>query len=159
MSVDDTNQTLVQLVYASATSVPFSDEELEILLERARQNNSSLDVTGVLLFVDGTFFQVLEGEPDVVHALYEKIQLDQRHNNVLVLAEREITERNFGQWSMGFVRDQSEIEELPGFVNFFSNTEEQHSFVDLHGDSKRISQILDGFRRGRWRRESTEVGS
>lgn len=159
MLSDDTDQHLVQLVYASAASVPFSDEQLETLLHVARQNNSALDITGVLMFVDGTFFQVLEGDADVVHALYDKIQLDQRHNNVLVLAERDIAERNFGQWSMGFVRNQSEIEELPGFVNFFGESNEQRSFVDLHGDSKRIGQILDGFRRGRWRRESTEARS
>ncbi|QDT12178.1 BLUF domain-containing protein [Stieleria marina] len=157
MSADDTKKKLVQLVYASASTVSFSDEQLDKLLEYARQNNSSLDVTGMLLFVDGTFFQVLEGDPDTVHALYDKIQLDQRHNNVLMLAERNIEERNFGQWSMGFVRSQKEIAELPGFIDFFSDADDQKNFIDLHGDSKRIDKILEGFRRGRWRREADPI--
>ena len=148
-------KSLVQLVYVSAAAVPFADAELEDLLALARENNSSLSVTGILLFTDQTFFQVLEGDRNVVQQLYEKIALDRRHNNVLLLAKREIGERNFGDWSMGFVRDRKEISELPGFVDFFSSHADGPTFVDLQGDKKRIQQILDGFRRGRWRREAT----
>ncbi|TWT50559.1 Blue light- and temperature-regulated antirepressor YcgF [Rubripirellula amarantea] len=140
---------LVQLVYVSAATVAFSDDQLDHLLEVARHNNAALDVTGVLLLREGTFFQVLEGYSDVVQDLYDKIALDQRHGKVLVLTKRSIEERNFGDWSMGFVRDQRVINELPGFVDFFSG----RTFLDLAGDSRRVEQTLDGFRRGRWRRQ------
>lgn len=143
--------SLVQLAYVSAATVAFTDSELDTLLERARTNNASLGVTGVLLFTEGTFFQVLEGDKDVVQSLYQKIALDTRHNNVLVLAERNIEERNFGDWSMGFVRDRKSICELPGFVDLFET--DGRTFIDLQGDGKRVSQILEGFRRGRWRRQ------
>lgn len=146
---------LIQMIYASAATVPFNADQLETLLERARVNNASLGVTGVLLFKDETFFQVLEGEPDHVQAIYDKIELDARHGNVLLLAKNAITERNFGEWSMGFVRDQEKLEQLPGFVDFFAR-QPGSTFIDLHGDAQRISQILDGFRRGRWRRQATE---
>ena len=148
--IDQNPTDLVQLVYASAATKEFSGSELELLLEHARRNNSALDVTGVLLFADETFFQVLEGNPSVVDTLYEKIALDTRHDNVLLLAKRDIEERNFGQWSMGFIRDAKQIAELPGFVDFLQGG----TFIDLVGDSQRIQQILDGFRRGRWRRRS-----
>ena len=108
----------------------------------------------MLLFVDQTFFQVLEGDPDVVQELYEKIGRDQRHCNVLMLAKSEIEERNFGDWSMGFVRDRKAIAEIPGFIDFFSRKDGGGKFVDLKGDAKRIRQIVDGFRRGRWRRDA-----
>lgn len=143
---------LVQLVYASASTVPFTSDQLDQLLEGARKNNALLGVSGVLLFHAGTFFQVLEGVPDVVRGLYDKIALDTRHNNILLLAKRDIEERNFGDWNMGFVRDQRQISELPGFVDFFSG----RTFVDLEGDSQRVRQILDGFRRGRWRRSPVD---
>ena len=149
----DVSGQLIQLVYASAATVPFNDEQLDELLLIARKHNQSVDITGVLLFRENTFFQVLEGAPDSVQQLYDKIAADPRHNNVLLLAKREIDERNFGDWSMGFVRDQSEIEELPGFINFFSDVTSSRTFIDLHGDAQRIRQILDGFRRGRWRRQ------
>lgn len=154
MSDKDSNQpALVQLVYASASTVPFNSEQLDTLLEVARKNNASLDVSGVLLFHEGTFFQVLEGDPDVVQDLYDKIALDARHNNVLLLAKHDVEERNFGEWSMGFVRDQRTMNELPGFVDFFSG----RTFVDLARDSQRVRQILDGFRRGRWRRSAVDA--
>ena len=148
---DDSNQSLLQLVYVSAASVDFSDSDLDRLLEGARSNNSSLDVTGVLLFVDGTFLQVLEGEPRSVRSLYAAILQDTRHTNAMILAERSIDERNFGDWSMGFVRGRETVRELPGFVDFFA--QDGRTLIDLHGASKRVDQILDGFHRGRWRRQ------
>jgi hypothetical protein len=137
------------LVYASAATTHFGSKDLEQLLASARNNNTSLDVSGILLFQDGTFFQVLEGYREDVEPLYEKIGLDPRHDNVLLLANNEIEERNFGDWSMGFVCNNDVINSLPGFVDFFKG----RTFVDLHGDSKRMRQVLDGFRRGRWRRQ------
>ena len=147
-------EQLTQLVYVSAACVPFNDEQLDELLAIARRNNGELDVTGVLLYQDGTFFQVLEGAPEAVQALYGKIERDPRHNNVLLLARRMVGERNFGEWRMGFVRERRDIEELPGFVNFFERSTVARTFMDLHGDADRIREILEGFRRGRWRREA-----
>lgn len=138
-------------MYVSAATVDFDDDDLDKLLGGARTNNSSLNVSGVLLYTEGTFFQVLEGKEAEVETLYEKIALDSRHNNVLVLAKRKIEERNFADWSMGFVRDQRSISELPGFLDFFAT--DSRTFVDLQGDQKRVTQILEGFRRGRWRRQ------
>ncbi|TWU62036.1 BLUF domain-containing protein [Crateriforma conspicua] len=144
----DHQSEMMQLVYVSAATVAFSDEDLETLLAQSRRNNAGIDVSGVLLFHEGTFLQVLEGTPDAVDRLYQKIARDDRHDNVLLLSSRAITERNFGQWSMGFLSGLNTLEELPGFVDFFRG----QRLTDLNGDSKRVSQILDGFRRGRWRR-------
>ncbi|TWT89477.1 BLUF domain-containing protein [Stieleria varia] len=156
MSIESSNPSLIQLVYASAATVEFSDEMLRELLRFARDNNHSLNVTGVLLFIDGTFFQVLEGEPQVVHSLYEKIEKDPRHTNVLQLASREIEERNFGQWSMGYIENEDEVKQLPGFVDFFNESQPHRPLTDLKGDHERIQLILEGFRRGRWRRHAQE---
>lgn len=144
---------LIQLVYVSAANIEFSAADLDVLLDKARQNNSAIGVTGVLLFHEGTFLQVLEGDEQTVNNLYDKIAEDTRHGNVLLLATRAIDQPNFGDWSMGFVRDQKALEKLPGFVDFFQGRD----FIDLRGDSKRVSQILDGFRRGRWHRQSEAI--
>jgi hypothetical protein len=152
MPKENAPQSVFQLVYVSAAAVPFGNDELDALLACSRENNASLDVTGILLFTDQTFFQVLEGNAEVVQQLYDKIEGDRRHNNVLLLAKREVERRNFGHWSMGFVCDRREIAELPGFIDFFSENANR-TLVDLRGDSRRIRQILEGFRRGRWRRE------
>ncbi len=142
---------LVQLVYVSAATTPFGSEQLETLLQRARSHNATLGISGVLLFHEGTFFQVLEGKRADVQGLFDMIVRDPRHNNVLVLVQRETDHRNFGNWSMGFIRSRQAMQKLPGFVDFFNG----RTFIDLAGDSQRIHQILDGFRRGRWRRSAT----
>lgn len=150
-STKSSKLVVFQLIYVSGATVPFTDSDLDELLEKARTYNSTLDITGVLLYSEGTFFQVLEGEQQAVEELYEKISLDTRHDKVLMLARRKLKERNFGEWRMGFVRDQETVRNLPGFVDFFSSGGQ--TFLDLMGDSKRIREILDGFNQGRWRRQ------
>lgn len=149
VNIDATDDGLIQLVYASAAAVPFEDDELQQLLSVARRNNEAFDVSGVLLFKDQTFLQVLEGKRDAVHELYTKIERDPRHNNVLLLAKSEIEERNFADWKMGFVCDGEVISQLSGFVDFFGTC----TFLDLHGNASRIRNVLAGFKRGRWRRQ------
>jgi hypothetical protein len=149
MKTEERVSELLQLVYVSAATTAFDDESLERLLEKARATNSGLGVTGVLLFKDDTFFQVLEGDPETVLALYDKIATDTRHANVLKLAAESVNERNFGEWSMGYVRAQA-VQELDGFVDYFTD----RTFLDLAGDSKRLDHILTSFRRGRWRRNA-----
>ena len=141
-----------QLVYVSAAVVPFSQADLRELLMKSREKNATLGITGILLFADGTFFQVLEGERTAVESLFNVIERDRRHANKLVISERMIHQKNFGNWCMGFVQDESAIHNMPGFLDFFAAG--GSSFLELEGDTKRINQIIEGFRRGRWRRQS-----
>lgn len=99
---------MFRLVYVSSAAEPFSQNELLDLLTKARAKNHRLDVTGMLLYKDGNFMQVLEGEETVVRGLFESIERDARHFGVIVLLEEfvqeesEIEGRAFADWSMGF---------------------------------------------------------
>jgi hypothetical protein len=55
----------------------------------------------MLLYVDGSFIQVLEGEPDAVQETYTRILADSRHHQVYKLLDEPITVRDFPDWSMG----------------------------------------------------------
>src|SRR5208283_4698336 len=70
--------------------------------------NQARGITGVLIFVDGVFFQILEGEKDVVIDLMESIQRDTRHSGVKVYRERETDERAFASWSMAYLSPSAE---------------------------------------------------
>jgi len=108
-------------MYASAETVPFDEVALDNLLELSRKNNEANNWTGMLLYRDGDFLQVLEGEEDVVKKVCQKIYKDNRHTGVLELDKSEIDVRDFGQWSMGFRRLKKE--DIPaGFVNFFDRS-------------------------------------
>ena len=58
--------SLITLIYGSAAVDPFTEPELIALLEKSRANNQSLGVTGMLVYRDGNFLQVLEGEAEQV---------------------------------------------------------------------------------------------
>lgn len=112
---------MIHLIYvSSATSWPTEAQLLE-LLEQARARNLRQNITGMLLYNNATYMQVLEGEEKDVHEIFEAISQDSRITGVVKLHESKIEQRDFPDWSMGF-RDLSSYspDELPGYVDFFS---------------------------------------
>lgn len=90
------------IIYLSWATTPFSDQQLHELLQQARQHNTQCGITGIMLYGNGYFMQVLEGEQATVHALYERIKQDGRHRDVTAYADKAITQRAFGEWAMAF---------------------------------------------------------
>jgi hypothetical protein len=86
----------------STASKLFSDEELKEILSASQVNNERDHITGMLLYSEDTFLQVLEGEKEALDKTYERILEDTRHKGVIELARGELAERNFPNWSMGF---------------------------------------------------------
>jgi Sensors of blue-light using FAD len=147
--VADESVDTLQLIYASAATSPFTEQELGSLLVRARANNQRLGVSGLLVHHAGSFFQVLEGSPDAVQALYDRIALDKRHTRVLPLARGLVSQRAFGDWSMGFVTGaHPQLKALPGFNDFLRHGFELGEVVD--GES-RARKLAFAFRSGRYR--------
>jgi hypothetical protein len=113
---------LKSIIYASSARKLFSADELIELLRKSRENNNALDITGMLLYRDGNFIQVLEGPEDVVMSLYEKIRRDKRHFGIIILGQQPITERQFPNWSMGFLNiDEMSAKELEGYNHFLKD--------------------------------------
>jgi len=102
-----------KLSYTSKTTS--SKEQLLIdlrnILSEARNFNVLHDVTGVLYFADGTFFQYLEGEKDDLFILKEKLEKDLRHTELQFFEMQEIEVRKFSDWAMKYVSKQSMIQQ------------------------------------------------
>jgi hypothetical protein len=92
---------LVRLIYASRATSAITAESLGPILKTSRQTNSAAGITGVLVFSDGVFMQLLEGGRGAVSALYNRISRDERHHDVVLLSYDEVPERRFAGWSMG----------------------------------------------------------
>lgn len=90
------------LIYFSQATHAFTEADLLALLQQARARNQHQQVTGALVYGQGQFMQVLEGEQQVITQLYEHIKQDSRHRNVFKLADKEIAERHFPEWGMAF---------------------------------------------------------
>ena len=113
---------MLSLIYVSTSVKLLNDEELLDILKASRENNSSRDVTGLLLYKGGNFMQVLEGPDDVVEALYEMIKTDPRHKDVFVLSREQISNRQFPAWEMAFQNlDNPEIKNEPGYSQFLQD--------------------------------------
>ncbi|MCW8929166.1 MAG: BLUF domain-containing protein [Gammaproteobacteria bacterium] len=112
---------IIHLIYiSSATSWP-SENDLKELLQQSRARNLRQNITGMLLYDNATYMQVLEGSKEDVHEIYNSILKDSRNNGNVTLVEEEISKRNFPNWSMGFKNLKScSPEELPGFQDVFN---------------------------------------
>ncbi|MGR8999624.1 MAG: phosphate-starvation-inducible PsiE family protein [Gammaproteobacteria bacterium] len=113
---------MIRLTYASTALKEWSPEELLDLLKECRKNNGAKNITGILLYAKGTFFQVLEGDEATVNSLYSMIEKDKRHKDVTIIEKEKITERAFPYWSMGFDKiDAKEISKMEGLNDFFEH--------------------------------------
>ncbi|GAB3244300.1 hypothetical protein GCM10027346_41850 [Hymenobacter seoulensis] len=74
------------------------------LLSHARQANGVAHLTGLLVYRDGRFVQVLEGPEAQVRAVYARIERDPCHTQVMVVGEAADQSRHFARWSMAWGR-------------------------------------------------------
>ena len=95
---------IYQLVYSSRATVEFWPEDLFLLVETARRKNALRAVTGMLLYRDSQFLQLLEGPEREVKSVFEFVKRDPRHKGVKVLLSEPVAERQFPGWTMGFER-------------------------------------------------------
>ncbi|MEL7290656.1 MAG: BLUF domain-containing protein [Pseudomonadota bacterium] len=93
---------LTRLVYASTIEKGFDLSTVENIVYSAREHNQALDVTGMLCFDRNFFLQCLEGSRTNVNLVYQRILNDKRHSEIIMLDYREISAREFSQWSMGY---------------------------------------------------------
>lgn len=110
--------------------------------------NARVDVTGILLYQEASFFQVLKGDRTVVETLFAKIATDKRHIGTTKIVIETIAERSFADWTMGYPKlTQKELADIPGLNDFFM---QKGSFMQL-GEG-RTKTLLSAFNEGKWRR-------
>lgn len=106
------------LIYLSTATDLYTSSDLSDILTKSRSNNESNEITGLLLYHEGSILQILEGDEKTVISLFNKIGKDKRHHNVLKMVTGQSTERTFPDWSMGFKTvTGSEWSEISGYRN------------------------------------------
>lgn len=106
------------IIYLSTGINWFSEKELTDVLEISNINNSHCNVTGLLLYSEGNFIQLLEGEKQDVITTFNRISEDKRHKGITIIASGAIEHRNFPEWAMGFKSvNANELVELEGYLD------------------------------------------
>ncbi|MFT6872866.1 MAG: hypothetical protein ACJAVN_001878 [Roseivirga sp.] len=110
---------LYELIYRSDAVPNISEKDIENILSTARDFNEANEITGCLLFNNNQFLQLLEGEFDIVMALYDRIKEDPRHQNHMTLQMRETDYRIYPSWTMAFQSmDKSQVKSKVGVTEF-----------------------------------------
>lgn len=118
------------LIYVSHAADGLKSSDLHDILKKAHEVNANLGITGLLLYKNKRFMQLIEGQEDAVRGLYQKILQDPRHRDLIVLQEDTEPERQFPGWSMAF----RNLNALPsadklesGEIEFADDALERHS--------------------------------
>ena len=138
---------LSHVVYASMASGPMDDEDLAELLAQSRERNALNDITGMLLYKDSRFIQLLEGHEEHVQKIFDSIRRDDRHYDVQLLWLRYAQFREFPDWTMGFqnvdkldrgldhlLPHKLELESLPGYTPFLDRDFRYENFLENSTD-------------------------
>jgi hypothetical protein len=88
-------------VYCSRAAEGVDDAEVDRIIEFSQRRNVTRDITGVLVFGSGVFFQWIEGPPAQVENLVASLHGDARHYDIVTL-DRSVEKRArlYPNWEM-----------------------------------------------------------
>lgn len=134
---------LIHIVYVSCSRKKLSEIELDDILSEIRPKNRKNNITGLLLYNDEIFIQVLEGKSEIINNLYERLKNDDRHVNVVTILKENIKQRSFPDWSMGYHKlSKEESKKLPGYSNLMSANDFKEC---LKESSAAVVELIDKF--------------
>ncbi len=131
---------LYQVIYSSVALEVMPKSKLYRILMEARSSNQRNQITGVLVFAEGRFLQVIEGDEASVANIMTRISLDPRHEDVRILHEGVIESRSFPNWLMAYVT--SNQKELANWAGLRSTASLNEVLDELHGSPSRQADLL-----------------
>lgn len=110
----DTYENLLVMRYAisyvSTANPDLNEEDIASLFKQVNEFNKHHDITGVLLYAETNFFQLIEGEEMVIKNLYSRIEKDSRHNNIIKFVDKPVDKPAFDGYISRFVTETSKLD-------------------------------------------------
>jgi hypothetical protein len=91
------------IAYISLESRRLDRSDILDILRVSRERNAASGITGVLMYYDGVFLQIIEGDDDNVDALLERLRRDRRHRDLRVMLDESCAVRHFPDWAMALL--------------------------------------------------------
>ena len=126
---------LVHLSYCSQAQSPVEQADLDLILQASQRNNQRDDITGILTYSGEVFVQFLEGPPESIQRLMDRLQGDSRHRDIIILSEGSDHERIFPGWDMELVTRQEAHQVLRDALS------EANSYDTVIGLSRLLSRL------------------
>ena len=133
-----------QILYESVATSFMTLEDVVPLLQKCNQQNFDIEISGLLIFHNNRFMQLLEGSKARIEFIMGKISNDPRHSNLKVLHETECTQRSMGAWAMAFTMDTNKSEALREYPFFLSIADAREICSTMKSElSQHFSRFLE----------------
>lgn len=135
-----------RITYISRLAESLTLEEVEAIGVISGANNQQFSITGLLVYFEKMFFQIIEGDDQIVDQLYLKIGKDPRHTDILRLkTEYDIGERLFPSWSMKTINLDHNVDDLLLPIKILLQTViESHSIIEQYTQPTIIKMLNKG---------------
>lgn len=134
---------LRHIAYVSRSCSPLDAKFLSDILEVSVRNNERDGISGVLMYHDKLFFQVLEGEGRLVQQCYERICRDPRHSGISLALDETVEARSFPDWLMGYVGpDEISTNTSGAMLSLAGLKAPELSDADKRGHALALAQIM-----------------
>lgn len=129
LDLDYAAPVLGTFVYCSRAADGVDDVEVGRIIELSQRRNAAREITGVLVFGSGVFFQLIEGPHAQVENLITSLHGDPRHYDIVTLDKRmEKRERLYPNWEM----ERVGADDIRAVLNeALESAEEEHNIATL----------------------------
>jgi len=112
--------------YLSTANKDLNQDEVAELLDLTEIRNNNAGVNGLLIYSDGNFFEVIEGEETKIKELFENIKVDPRHRNILIVFEKSIDKPLFDDKEANFISENTKHRqmEVENFLFYIKDLDE-----------------------------------
>lgn len=123
--------------YVSTAVRDLKQKEVDEILEETQIRNNKHGVNGLLIYSDGNFFEVLEGEKIRIKELFKIIGEDERHRNIILIFEKEVHQPILKDKDSNFISQNTEDHQMDvrNFLYYIKDLDE--------GTQKTVKNILN----------------
>jgi len=129
-------EAVYHLSYVSTGCDGLRFEQIRDILQKSSENNQKVGVTGILLYCNKHFLQILEGDKEAVEEIFQRISIDHRHDNIIKLQSTYTSKRQFEKWNMGFKSYNRELKPLDDF-----NNEEFYGYIKTKLEENQVVSL------------------
>lgn len=125
--------------YVSTADINLTSEQIDEVLSWSENWNNTHHIKGLLLYSDGNFLQVIEGNKEIILKLFEGIKKDPRHHNIIKIFGKEIAAGSFDDYKSDFLSEHRKYDEetLSRYLNNIQTLDQ--------GSQKVVQTMLNAF--------------
>lgn len=113
---------LQTICYVSGFQTTTTPKIIDNLLQDIKVSNLNLDISGVLIYQNGNFLKILEGEAQNVNYRYNK---ENNYQHVIPIINTTFSDRVFENYDTGFsiIKDRKKLIQFKSYLNWLKKAE------------------------------------